>query len=114
MRSLALVLSLSSVLGVPGLLRACPSCQEAVPAVSDDEGDPARLARGYNHSIYLMAGMPYFLLGTVGFLVYRRLRLAGTAPAGDGVAQALPPGSPVDSTSPGDRACSLPSRGDVS
>ncbi len=37
--------------------------------------DPARLGRAYNNSIYLMAGMPYLLLGTVGFLIYRRFRL---------------------------------------
>jgi hypothetical protein len=33
-----------------------------------------RLSRAYNNSIYLMAGMPYFLLGVVGFLIYRRFR----------------------------------------
>jgi hypothetical protein len=32
------------------------------------------MARAYNQSIYLMVGMPYLLLGTVGFLVYRGLR----------------------------------------
>jgi hypothetical protein len=30
--------------------------------------------RAYNQSIYLMAGMPYLLLGSVGFLVYRAHR----------------------------------------
>ena len=39
---------------------------------SGSEGDdPLQEARAYNNSIYLMAFMPYFLLGTVGFLIYR-------------------------------------------
>ena len=33
--------------------------------------DPLQEARAYNNSIYLMVGMPYLLLGTVGFLIYR-------------------------------------------
>jgi hypothetical protein len=40
---------------------------------AEDE-DQRRLARAYNNSVYLMAGMPYLLLGVVGFLVYRGLR----------------------------------------
>ena len=28
-------------------------------------------ARAYNNSIYLMVAMPYLLLGTVGFMIYR-------------------------------------------
>jgi hypothetical protein len=104
---LALLLSVLGVLLVPGFLRACPSCSEVAPgAASADEEDPARLSRAYNNSIYLMAGMPYLLLGTVGFLVYRRLRPGSVGP--------MSPGEDVRSTHPGDRACSLPSRGDVS
>jgi hypothetical protein len=33
--------------------------------------DPLQEARAYNNSIYLMVTMPYLLLGTVGFLIYR-------------------------------------------
>jgi hypothetical protein len=33
-----------------------------------------REARAYNHSIYLMAGMPYLLLGVFGYLIYRAFR----------------------------------------
>ncbi|HKB35576.1 MAG TPA: hypothetical protein VKD72_03925 [Gemmataceae bacterium] len=55
-----------------------------------DEDDPFKEPRAYNYSIYLMVGMPYLLLGTVGFLVYRGLKQkaraeqlsAGPAPAG--------------------------------
>jgi hypothetical protein len=62
-------------LALPGAARACPLCQEAVPSTSGaEEEDQARLARAYNRSIYLMLGMPYFLVGVVGFLVYRSLR----------------------------------------
>jgi hypothetical protein len=30
-----------------------------------------REPRAYNQSIYLMVSMPYLLLGSVGFLIYR-------------------------------------------
>jgi len=36
--------------------------------------DPFQEARAYNHAIYLMVGMPYLLLGTVGFLIYRAFK----------------------------------------
>jgi hypothetical protein len=81
------------VLLAPRMANACPACAEAVPATSGaEEDEQTRLARGYNHSIYLMAGMPYFLLGTVGYLVYRRLR--NVEPGGYPTreqAQSLPP-----------------------
>ena len=36
-----------------------------------DGDDPLQEARAYNNSIYLMVAMPYVLLGTVGFMIYR-------------------------------------------
>jgi hypothetical protein len=46
-----------------------------VPTTSGAEDeDPVRLSRAYNNSIYLMVGMPYLLLGVVGFLIYRGVR----------------------------------------
>jgi hypothetical protein len=36
--------------------------------------DAEREARGYNNSIYLMAGMPYLLVGGLGLLIYRGYR----------------------------------------
>ena len=33
------------------------------------------MSRAYNTSIYLMVGVPYLALGTVGFMVYRHLRI---------------------------------------
>jgi len=84
---------------------ACPLCQDAIANGSglDTEEDPVRLGLAYNRSIYLMAGMPYFLLGVVGFMIYRKLRVQ--APT-----QPLPPGDPFLASVPGDRTCSTPSR----
>ncbi len=57
-------------------VRACPMCQEAVPNTSSvEEEDQARLARAFNNSILLMVGMPYALVGGVGWLIYRQVRL---------------------------------------
>ena len=38
------------------------------------ELDPFKETKAYNYSIYLMVSMPYLLLGTVGFLIYRGLK----------------------------------------
>jgi hypothetical protein len=69
-----------------------------------EEEDQYRVARAYNNSIYLMAGMPYLLLGGVGFLVYRglkqkaRMEQAATARRdGQGDQSCLP--SPDDASS---------------
>jgi hypothetical protein len=43
---------------------------------SSGDDDPLREARAFNQSIYLMAGMPYFLFGTIGFMVYWGFRTA--------------------------------------
>ena len=91
---------------------ACPLCQDAIANGSglDTEEDPVRLGQAYNRSIYLMAGMPYFLLGVVGFVIYRKLRVqAGSRPQ-VAPTQPLPPGDPFLASVPGDRACSTPSR----
>jgi hypothetical protein len=87
---------------------ACPSCNEAVPANSGaEEDEQARLARAYNNSIYLMVGMPYFLLGVVGFMVYRGLKQrARLAPA------PVPPPLPAraaQADGQGAHPCSVPS-----
>ena len=59
----------------PGLLRACPMCREAVSKTSSaEENDQYREAQAYNNSIYLMVGMPYLMLGGLGFAVCRHLR----------------------------------------
>jgi hypothetical protein len=60
--------------------------------------DPAREARAYNNSIYLMVGMPYLLLGAFGFYVYRGLKKnqAARAAAGDPGMEGLP--CPLPST----------------
>lgn len=43
---------------------------------SSEDDDPLREARAYNRSIYVMVAMPYLLLGTVGFLIYRGIKSA--------------------------------------
>jgi hypothetical protein len=43
---------------------------------SSGDDDPLREARAYNQSIELMAAMPYLLLGTIGFMIYRGVRAA--------------------------------------
>jgi hypothetical protein len=48
----------------------------AAPSGQEDEDDPLREAKAYNRSIYLFVGMPYLLLGAVGFLIYRTVRSA--------------------------------------
>jgi hypothetical protein len=47
----------------------------AAPSGQEDD-DPLREARGYNNSIYLMVGMPYLLLGSLGLMIYRGVRAA--------------------------------------
>ncbi len=98
----------------PAAVRACPMCSEAVPSTSGtEEDDQVRLSRGYNNSIYLMAGMPYFLLGTMGYLIYRQVRLRdGGQPLTPDGASPLPPAEDDQPVLPGDRACSLPRDGD--
>lgn len=54
---------------------ACPNCKDAIPAsAADGDDDPFAEAKAYNRSIYLMVSMPYLLVGTVGFFVYRSFR----------------------------------------
>ena len=65
-----------------------------------------REARAYNRSIYLMVGMPYLLLGTFGYLIYRGLRQKALAEQ-----QAAPAGQPDGQ---GDRSCSPRSRAEDS
>lgn len=66
---------ITSWLATSDLARACPLCREAVPNTTGaEEEEQLRLSRAYNRSIYLMLGMPYFLVSVVGFLIYRSLR----------------------------------------
>jgi hypothetical protein len=78
----------------PTAVRACPMCSEAVPADSGaEESDAMREARAYNNSIYLMAGMPYLMLGGISYWVYRGLRrraLAEQAALSDPTAEEHP------------------------
>ena len=97
------LLALALLVGVPRPATACPTCSEGVAADGDgDDSDGSALAWAYNMSIYLMVGVPYLLLGTVGTLVYRGLKdkarveqLAGLPPpANGGLDHVLSPESP--------------------
>ena len=59
--------------------------------------DPFQEARAYNHAIYLMVGMPYLLLGTVGFLIYRAFKQKAAADLAAEVQK------PCQDLSPGER-----------
>ena len=71
-----------------------------------DENDPFKEANAYNWSIYLMVGMPYLLLGTVGFLVYRGLQQNARAEQRTA--------GPALARGEGDLPCSTPSLGEGS
>jgi hypothetical protein len=74
-RSLLYGALLATLLLLPRTASACPMCAEAVPDTSAAEAkDAERESTGYNQSIYLMAGMPYLLLGGMGLLIYRGYR----------------------------------------
>jgi hypothetical protein len=73
-RFLLAVVVLGCLVGTPRA-QACPSCNAAIQETSGAEDeDREREGLAYNHSIYLMVGMPYLLLGSVSFLIYRSRR----------------------------------------
>ena len=108
------VLTFLLLLASPRAAFACPFCKEAIesPArVEDllDDTDPFREGRAYNLSIYLMVGMPYLLLGTFGYLIYRGSRQKSRAD------QPTAGGGPDRShAGEGDRPCFNPSPGEGS
>lgn len=75
---------LTVMVSIPGFAKACPSCQIAIEATTESNEkekqespgstDVLREARAYNYSIYLMVTMPYLLLGTFGYLIYRGVK----------------------------------------
>jgi hypothetical protein len=88
--TIAVVIALALAAFVPQLASACPSCADAPRATGgpDDEGNSNPAA--YNHSIYVMVGVPYTCLAVIAFLVcrgmkkneeYRRAHGWGDAPA---------------------------------
>jgi hypothetical protein len=99
-----LAIALLLAAAAPRVARACPLCADAATASSGaDEEDATREARAYNNSIYLMAGMPYLMLGGVGFWVYRGIRRhnALTPPPAEAVPTADQPAPNPDGTNPG-------------
>lgn len=61
-------------------VQACPMCGTALESTSGgEEDDPMREAKAYSASIYLMAGMPYLLLGGLGGMFYHSVKSARRA-----------------------------------
>jgi hypothetical protein len=94
-RKILFVVFVTVLLFLPPTVSACPSCADAVPDTSDaDALDQARESQAYNHSIYLMVGTPYLLLGGLGLLIYRGYRQQAKQFAGagnGGIGHVLPP-----------------------
>ncbi len=80
MKKLWLPLMLAFLLSgfaLPHKASACPSCQAALDkSCGPESDDPMQEARAYAHSIYLMAGMPYLILGVAGVAFYRSVKKA--------------------------------------
>ncbi len=109
MRWSSLLLSLVVVLCVQGSLRACPMCAEAVTQTTGaDEADQFREAEAYNLSIYLMVFMPYSLVGTVGYFVYRGLHQKAQLAQLSDDASAMAPSGGLSCPPPSTGVISLP------
>ena len=70
MRFAVLLLMLGFLIPCPSL-SACPLCKDAISSPSDGDDEINNAPQAYNTSIYLMVGVPYLLLGGVGFFIYR-------------------------------------------
>jgi len=85
---LTAVLTLAAAFGLFGLASACPLCKEAAESAVGSSGeqdfndDPLAEARAYNHSIFVMIGVPYTLFAVGGFYCYRHFK--GQRPVPDG------------------------------
>ncbi len=78
MRKLHLLFALLTIvtaLALPTVAWACPSCQEA-PAATSGGADEQGIgnAAAYNHSIYMLIGVPWLSFGVVGFMIYRGVK----------------------------------------
>ncbi|MSR33029.1 MAG: hypothetical protein EXR99_16175 [Gemmataceae bacterium] len=62
-------------LAFPSGLRACPNCRDATAATPGATSvEQSQEACAFNRSIYLMAGMPFLLVGGFGIVLTRRLK----------------------------------------
>jgi hypothetical protein len=79
-KNLIVLLTLGAALGLAAPARACPLCKEAAENAVGTSGDqnydddPLAEARAYNHSIFMMLGIPYTIFAVGGFYCYRHLR----------------------------------------
>ncbi len=77
--SAAIVLVLLLAVGEAALVSACPMCKESVDQAGMDgsTGSPTGtnpLGAGFAWSIYLMLAVPYLMIGTGAFVVWRGVR----------------------------------------
>ena len=60
---------------------ACPNCRDATKATPGASSESQfREARAFNRSIYVMAGMPFVLLGGFSLAFYRMSRSNPSSP----------------------------------
>jgi len=86
----ALILVLCTLFVQPAL--ACPMCKEAIPNTTGVEEDGQyNEAQAYNHNIYMMVAAPYLLVGFIGVMVYRNLRIKGQLPEAEAASESVPP-----------------------
>jgi hypothetical protein len=71
---LLVLLTLLVIMAQP--VMACPSCAEAPQATSGSEEEEQNINNpaAYNQSIYILVGVPYFVLAVLGILVYRGVK----------------------------------------
>ncbi len=95
-RLISVFFALALVLVVVQTAAACPSCKAALAAGGDT--DQANLVRGFFWSILFMLSMPFTLLGTFSFVMYRAVKRARAAEAANQLAQ--PVAVPIASATP--------------
>jgi hypothetical protein len=71
LRNVTFLFVLTSLLSACISANACPLCKDAISSPGDSDDEIITAPAAYNHSIYLMAGMPYVLLSYFGIMIYR-------------------------------------------
>lgn len=76
MKFLRTIICLSILVFAPLSVRACPLCADAIASANanSSEEEIDHFPAAMNQSIYLMLGVPYSVLGIVGFCIYRGVK----------------------------------------
>ena len=69
-------MSLGLVLLLMGVAEACPSCKQALATAEKAQGD---VVGAYMWSILFMLSMPFALVGTFGFSMWRAVKKANAS-----------------------------------